>query len=98
MGVELITALVAAAVLVTVVALRSLSGGRIEVTLNDAVIAAIAVGLTLLVSGRISKLVVGSEGVTVETAKQAILSASARPIEGQLTKLPVASIETALKG
>ncbi len=98
MSAELMTAVVTAAVLVGVVAVRSLTGGRIEIRLNDAIIAAIAAGLTLLVSGRISKLAVGSEGVTVETTKQAILSASARPIDQQVAALPVAPVEAAFKG
>jgi CBS domain protein len=98
MSIEITTAVVAALALVGTVALRGLSRGRVEIKLNDAIIAAIAAALVLLVSGRISKLVVGSEGLTVETAKEAILSASARPIEGQVANLPVEGVEEAMKG
>lgn len=98
MWADWITAVVTVAVLVAVVAVRSLTGGRIEIRLNDAIIAAIAAVLTLFVFGRISKFGVGSEGVTVETAKQAILSASAQPIDRQVALLPVAPVEEALKG
>jgi len=44
------------------VALRSATAGKVEITLNDAIIAAIAAALALLVSGKLSKVVVGSEG------------------------------------
>jgi hypothetical protein len=98
MRAELITVIVTIVVLVGVVALRTFSGGRVQVTLNDAIIAAIAAGLTLLVSGFVTKLVVGPEGVTIETARQAILSASARKIDKQVTPLPVAQFDEVLKG
>jgi len=84
MTVEMITAFVTVLVLAAVVAVRSLSAGKIEIKLNDAIIAAIAATLTLLVSGRISKVVFGTEGLTVETAKQAILTASAQSITQQV--------------
>jgi hypothetical protein len=96
--IELITAIITLAVLGGVVALRSATGGRVEVTLNDAIIAAIAAALALLVSGKLSKVVVGSEGVTIETAREAILSSTAQPIAEQVKPLPVAPIEQALKG
>jgi hypothetical protein len=91
--IELITAIITLAVLGGVVALRSATGGRVEVTLNDAIIAAIAAALALLVSGKLSKVVVGSEGVTIETAREAILSSTAQPIAEQVKPLPVAPIE-----
>jgi CBS domain protein len=87
--------LVAVLVLVAAVALRTVSQGKIEIKLNDAIIAAIAVALALLLSGRITKLAVGSGGLTVETA---ILKASAKPIAQQVTALPVVRVEEALKG
>ena len=65
------------AILVGVVAVRSFSAGRIEVTLNDAIITTIAAGLMLFVTGRVGKVSIGSGGVSLETASQAILSASA---------------------
>jgi hypothetical protein len=96
--IELITAIITVVVLGGVVALRSATGGRIQVTLNDAIIAAIAAALALLVSGKLSKLGIGPEGVTIETAKEAILSSTALPIAQQVKPLPVASVEQALKG
>ena len=98
MSVEITTAIIAALALIAAVAIRGLSHGRVEIKLNDAIIAAIAAGLTLLISGRISKFVVGSEGLTVETAREAILSASASPIGDQVTPLPVEGVEEAMKG
>ena len=98
MTVEMITAFVTVLVLAVVVAVRSLSAGKIEIKLNDAIIAAIAATLTLLVSGRVSKVVLGTEGVTLETAKQAILTASAQSITQQVATLPVAPVEVAQKG
>jgi hypothetical protein len=38
------------------VALRSATGGKVQITLNDAVIAAIAAALALLVTGKLSKV------------------------------------------
>jgi hypothetical protein len=82
--IELITAIITVAVLVGVVALRSATGGEVEITLNDAIIAAIAAALALLVSGKLSKVVVGGEGVTIERARDAILSSAAQPISQQV--------------
>jgi hypothetical protein len=98
MSAELLAAAVTAAVLVGGVALRTLTNGRIEIRLNDAIIAAIAAGLTLFMSGKISKLAVGTEGLTVETAKEAIIAAAKVPIDRQVTALPVAPLEFAEKG
>jgi hypothetical protein len=97
-GAEIVTAVVAVVVLIGTVAVRSLTRNRVEIKLNDAIIAAIAAALTLLVSGRITKLAVGTEGVTVETARDAILSASAQPIAAQIAPVPVVPVEMALKG
>jgi hypothetical protein len=98
MRIELITATVAVAILVIVVALRSITAGKVQITLNDAIITAIGVALVLLVSGKLSKVVVGTEGVTIETAREAILSSASQPIAQQVTPLPVAQVEQAMKG
>jgi CBS domain-containing protein len=95
MGVELITAVVVFTALIAVVALRSLSRGRVEITLNDAIIAAIAAVLVLLVTGRITEIVVSSSGIT---AKMALLNSASRPIAEQVNPLPVAAIEQETKG
>jgi hypothetical protein len=97
-NIELMTAIITITVLAGVVALRSATAGKVEITLNDAIIAAIAAALALLVSGKLSKVVVGSEGVTIETAREAILSSAAKPIAQQVNALPVAPLEQALKG
>lgn len=70
MGVDLVTALVGVGALIVVVGLRSVTRRRIETTLKDAIIAAMAAAVALLLSGPISKLVIGGEGVTVGTTKQ----------------------------
>jgi len=77
---ELIVTIIAITVLVGVVALRSATAGKVVITLNDAIIAAIAVALALLISAKLTKIVVGSEGVTIETTRDAILSSAAQPI------------------
>lgn len=99
MTVEMVTAIVTVLVLVGAVAIRSVSGGRIEIKLTDAIIAAIAAVVVLLVGGRIAKFGVTPQGgLTVETAREAILTASATPIERQVSALPVGRVEVALKG
>ena len=80
MNTELIVTIIAITVLVGVVALRSATAGKVVITLNDAIIAAIAVALALLISAKLTKIVVGSEGVTIETMRDAILSSAAQPI------------------
>jgi len=85
-------------ILVALVATRTLSAGKIEVKLTDAAIAAVPVMLWLLASGQISKLVVGTEGITVETTRMAILEAAEKPIQNQVAPLPVAPVEVAAKG
>ena len=95
---ELIIAVITIAVLAGVVTLRSVTASKVEITLNDALIAAIAAALALLVSGKLSKVVVGTEGVTIETTREAILSAAAKPIAQQVKPLPVLPLEQALKG
>ena len=84
--------------LIALVAIRTVSAGRIEVKLTDAAIAAIPVLLWLLASGQVTRLVVGAEGITVETTRMAILEAADRPIENQVAPLPVAPVEIAVKG
>jgi hypothetical protein len=93
--VEVATAIVTVLVLLVVVAVRSFSAGRVEIKLNDAIIAAIAALLTLIVTDRIDKVGVGTEGVTFEI-KRAILTASGRPVS--VTALPVEPVEAAFKG
>lgn len=93
-----LTAAVAILVLAAVVGVRAVSRGNVEIRLNDAVVAVMAAFLVLFMSGRIDKFVVSSQGVTVELAKRAILAASAQPIQQQVSPLPVAPIEEALKG
>ncbi len=63
-------------VLVALVKIRSKTDGRVEVKLTDAAIAIIPVILLLIVSGKITKLAIGSGGITVETVKEIILGGS----------------------
>lgn len=95
---EVLAPIVTGVVLFAVVAICTLTGGRVEITLNDAIIAAIAAGLTLLMSGFITKLGVSTAGVTIETARDAILQASARPVGQQVSPLPVAQFNESPKG
>lgn len=102
MGTDIAIAITTALVLIAVVGLRTYTDGKIEVKLTDAAIAIIAAGLMLFMTGRISKLVVGSAGVTVETTREIILAASAQPIGNQVSKvastaLPVVNVDVALK-
>ncbi len=94
----LTAAFVAISVLALVVALRSISGGKVEVRLADAAIDVIPIVLWLFISGQIAKFSVGTGGIEVEATKEAILTASAKPIGGQVSALPVAPVEMALKG
>jgi CBS domain-containing protein len=94
--VDVITALLTVAVLIAAVAIRSMSDKRVEITLTDAMIAATTAVLVLLVAGRISKFGLSAQGLTVETAKQAILAAAGRPIDQQV-KLPLRSVDIAPK-
>jgi len=97
-GVAITATFFALLLLVGLVALRTLSAGKIEVKLTDAAIAVIPMLVWLLASGQVSKLVVGTEGITVETTRMAILEAADRPIENQVAPLPVAPVEIAAKG
>jgi hypothetical protein len=97
-SVAIIAGIVGLILLILLVGVRGVSGGRIEVKLADAAIAAVPVMLWLLASGQVSRLVVGAEGITVETTRMAILAAAERPIENQVAPLPVAPVEIAVKG
>jgi hypothetical protein len=97
-GVAITATFFALLLLVGLVAIRTLSAGKIEVKLTDAAIAVIPMLVWLLASGQVSKLVVGTEGITVETTRMAILEAADRPIENQVSPLPVAPVEIAVKG
>ena len=97
MRTEILAPIVTGIVMIIVVAIRSATGGRVQITLNDAVIAAIAAGLTLLMSGFITKLGVATTGVTIETARDAILQASAKPVSQQVAPLPVAPFDEVAK-
>jgi hypothetical protein len=92
-----VTAGMAFGILVAAVVLRGATHGKWQITLTDATIAAIVAGLSLIVSGKIRKLVVGKEGLTIETAEQAIVSSAAQPIKNQVSSLPVGQIEYAMK-
>lgn len=103
MTTEVMIGIVALGVLVVLVGLRAATRGRLEVKLTDAVIALIPVVLWLLVSGKITKLAVGTEGISVETAREAIVEASAQAIDDQVSPLqvsplPVDPVESAAKG
>lgn len=75
---EIIVGLIAVGLLIGLVVLRGLSGGRLDVKHSDAIIVVVLVVLWLLISERITTLVVGSEGIAVETARKAVLKVSAR--------------------
>ncbi len=92
---EMIVSAFALALLIALVTLRAVSKGRFEVKLSDAIIAVIPVVLWLVISQRITKLVLGTEGITVETAREAIVKASTQPIKSQV---PVVRVATAQKG
>ena len=82
------------ALLIGLVVLRGKSGGKYEVHPTDAVIAVLFAVLWLLVSGQISTLDIGSEGVKVETVKQAILKASAKDISDEVFPFPLSPVGT----
>jgi hypothetical protein len=93
-----VTALVAGVVLLVAVVLRAISNNRIEIKLTDELVALAAAFLVLFLAGRIDKFALTPGGLTVESAKQAILTASATPIRKQVAALPLAPIEEAIKG
>src|SRR5689334_12962157 len=92
------TAAVAALALLVAVALRAVTSGRVEIKLNDILVALAAAFLVLFLAGRIDKFAVTRDGITIEPAKQAILSAAAAPISQQVLPLPIVPFEEALKG
>ena len=78
---------VAILLLVGLVLLRTLSKGKAEVRITDAAIAILPIIIILLVTGKITKLGVGADGVTVETAREAILSASKGSVKLQIDRV-----------
>ena len=94
MWADIVTAVVAIIVLACVVGVRSLTKGRIKITLPDAIIATIAAVLTLFLAGGADKVNFSLTGVSVE---KAILSASQKQINAQVTEL-VTPVEEAEKG
>jgi hypothetical protein len=86
-----VTAGISFGLLCTSVMLRGATGGKWKITLDDAAIAAIALGLCLVITGRIRKIVVGKEGVTLETAEKAIRQSAGKPI-AQVTGLPLEAV------
>jgi hypothetical protein len=94
-SIALIAGIIAVALLVVVVALRSATAGKVQITLNDTIIAAIGAVLALLVSGKLAKMVISPTGITVE---RAIISSAAQPIAAQVTPLPVAPVTQEVKG
>ncbi len=97
-GVQILTAIVAVAVVVAAVGIRTFSRGRTEIKLTDAVISVIAAALVLMVAGRINLDLTPEGGLKVEATKQAILSAAEKPVGQQVSALPVGPIDVALKG
>lgn len=94
----LLAAVIAAALLIGLVLLRTLSHGKAEVRLTDAVIALIPILVALFATGNITRLVVGPEGFTVERAAQAIVNAAASAVRTQVDRIepePVAADEKA---
>ena len=92
---------IAAALLVGLVLLRSLTDGRAEVKVTDAVIALLPVVIALFATGKITKLVVGPEGVTVERAREAILGAATSAVTDQvdaIDRIKPEELEVAAKG
>jgi CBS domain-containing protein len=93
---EWFTAAITIAALIGAITLRTKTEGRIQITLNDAIIAVIAAMLVLVVSGNIDKMGIGKEGFTFEFKK-----AAERKIEGQvkeITPLPISALQEATKG
>jgi hypothetical protein len=93
----LVTALIAFGLLVAAVTLRSMTDGKWKINRDDAVIAATAVGLALIITGRVKKLVLGKEGFTLETAEGAIVHSAKQPIKDQVAPVPIDRIKEADK-
>jgi hypothetical protein len=85
-------------VLVGLVALRTLTKGKAEVRLTDAAIAIIPIVIVMLATGKITKLGIGTEGVTVETAREAILSASRSDVKLEIDQINPQRLQSASKG
>ncbi|MBT5108421.1 MAG: hypothetical protein HOM25_07050 [Rhodospirillaceae bacterium] len=94
----LISVIIAVALLIGLVLLRTLTDGNAEVRLTDAAIAIIPVIVFLIASGKITKLVVGPEGVTVEAASEAILGAAGGSVGDQVERIEPEPITAAGKG
>ncbi len=75
--------------------LRGRSDGRYNVISTDVLAVGMVVTLWLLLSGQITKLTFGSEGVTVETARNAILNASSVHISQEVSPFPVGPVDIA---
>ena len=89
---------ISAALLIGLVLLRTLTDGKAEVKLTDAAIALIPIVIVLFATGKISKLVVGPEGVTVESAGEAILRAVDQTVDAQVSSLDPEPVDVAGKG
>ncbi len=95
MTTDIIVLILAILTIIGLVILRGRSAGKYDVKLTDAAVAAILICLWMLVSGRISSFVVGSEGVTVQTA---ILDASTASISSQVLPLSIGPVDKAGRG
>lgn len=91
---------IAAALLIALVLLRTLSRGRAEVKVTDAIIAVLPIVVALFATGKITKLVIGPEGVTVERTREAILDAASSGVasDGALARIEPEPLEAAAKG
>ena len=87
-----------AALVIGLVLLRTLTNGKAEVKFTDAVIALIPVVIVLFATGKITKLVVGPEGVIVERASQAILKAADSSFSAQVSRIDPEPVKAAGKG
>ena len=88
-GIDIGIAIVTLIALIAVVSIRTWSEGKIEVRLNDALIAVIVAAVLMFMSGRIGELGLTTQGLTV---KAAIVTASSRKIEQQVSALPVIAV------
>ncbi len=83
--------------LVGLVLLRTLTNAKAEVRLTDAAIALIPIIVALFVTGKITKLAVGPEGVSFEV-KEAILGAARNTAADEIERIEPETIRTAAKG
>ena len=84
--------------MIGLVLLRTLSDGKAEVKITDAVIAVIPILIALFMTGNITKLVVGPEGFTVERAAEAIISAATSTVKTQIDRIEPEPVESDMKG